>query len=88
MVKNPPANAGDRGSIPGLRRSAGVGSSSPLLYSSLGIPRTEETGGLQSVGSQRLRHGEATEHTHMRVSRKFRTLVFVCSFVCLIHEVH
>ena len=38
MVKNPPANAGDRGSVPGLRRSAGVGSSIPLLYSSLGNP--------------------------------------------------
>ena len=38
MVKNPPANAGDRGSVPGLRRSARVGSSIPLLYSSLGNP--------------------------------------------------
>ena len=35
MVKNPPANAGntgDKGSIPGSRRAAGVGSGNPLQY--------------------------------------------------------
>ena len=29
------------------------------------IPWTEEPGGLQSMGSQRVRHNWATEHTHM-----------------------
>ena len=28
------------------------------------IPWTEESGGLQSIGSQRVRHDEATEHAH------------------------
>ena len=28
------------------------------------IPRTEERGGLQSMGSQRVRHDLATKHTH------------------------
>ena len=35
MVKNPPANAGDAGntgSIPGLRRSPGEGNGNPLQY--------------------------------------------------------
>ena len=32
VVKNPPANAGDMGSIPGLGRSPGEGNSSPLHY--------------------------------------------------------
>ena len=36
--KNPPANAGDAGSIPGLGRSPGEGNSSPLRYSCLGNP--------------------------------------------------
>ena len=36
MVKNPPANAGDVGSIPGLRRSLGGGNGKPLQYSCLG----------------------------------------------------
>ena len=32
------------------------GRGSPLQYSCLGIPRTEEPGGLQSIGSQRVGH--------------------------------
>ena len=34
-VKNPPANAGDTGSIPGSGRSPGGGKGNPLQYSSL-----------------------------------------------------
>ena len=33
VVKNPPANAGDSGSIPGLVRSPGGGHGNPLQYS-------------------------------------------------------
>ena len=36
VLKNPPANAGDAGSIPGSERSPGVGSGNPLQYSCLG----------------------------------------------------
>ena len=35
MVKNPPENAGDLGSIPGLGRCPGEGNGNPLLYSCL-----------------------------------------------------
>ena len=35
MVKNPPANAGDSGSNPGLGRSPGEGNGNPLQYSCL-----------------------------------------------------
>ena len=38
VVRNLPANAGDVGSIPGSRRSPGVGNSNPLQYSCLGNP--------------------------------------------------
>ena len=41
VVKNLPANGGDVGLIPGFRRE---------------MPWTEEPGGLQSMGSQRVRH--------------------------------
>ena len=34
-VKNPPANAGDMGSIPGSGRSPGGGNGNPLQYSCL-----------------------------------------------------
>ena len=35
MVKNPPANAGDMASIPGLGRSPGAGNGNPLQHFSL-----------------------------------------------------
>ena len=38
VVKNPPANAGDEGSIPGSGRSPGEGNGNPLQYSCLGNP--------------------------------------------------
>ena len=50
MVKNPPANAGDTGLIP----ESGGRNGSPLQYFCLEDPMTEEPGGLQSTGSQRV----------------------------------
>ena len=38
VVKNPPANAGDEGSIPGSGRYFGEGNGYPLQYSRLGNP--------------------------------------------------
>ena len=59
MVKNLPANAGDIrdvGLILELGRSPGGGHGNPRQYSCLENPWTEEPGGLQSMGSQRVRH--------------------------------
>ena len=59
MVKNPSNNAGDTGdvgSIPGPGRSPGGGNGNPLQYLAWNIPWTEEPGGLQSIGSQRVGH--------------------------------
>ena len=49
-------NAGDLSSIPGLGRSPGEEKGYPLQYSCLRIPWTEEPGGLESMGSQRVGH--------------------------------
>ena len=38
VVKSLPANAGDRGLIPGLGRSPGEGNGNPIHYSCLGNP--------------------------------------------------
>ena len=38
VVKNPPANAGDAGSIPGSGRSLGVGNGNPFQYPCLDNP--------------------------------------------------
>ena len=59
VVKNPPANTrntGDVGSIPGSGRSSGGGNGNPLQYFAREIPWTEEPGGLESMGSQRIRY--------------------------------
>ena len=42
VVKNPPANAGDLGLIPGLGRSPGEESGNPLQYSCLENPMDRE----------------------------------------------
>ena len=50
-------SAGDPGSIPALGRSPGEGNGNPLQYPCLGnLIDREEPGGLQSMGSQRVRH--------------------------------
>ena len=54
VVKNPPANAGDMGSIPGTGRSPAERNGNPFQYSCLKIPWTEEPGRLQSIGLQRV----------------------------------
>ena len=53
MVKNPPANAGDTGSIPGLGRSPREGNGNSLQYSCLENPMTEELNELQPMGLQK-----------------------------------
>ena len=66
MVKKPPTNAGDTGdtgSIPGLGRSPGEGNGNPLQYYCLGnLMDREETGRLQSMGSQRIKHNLVTNN--------------------------
>ena len=56
VVKNLPANAGNPGSVPGSERSPGGGHGSPLQYSRLENFTDKEPGGLQSIGSPRVRH--------------------------------
>ena len=58
-VKNLPANAEDVNSIPGSGRSPGGGNGNSFQNSCLENPWTEEPGGLQSMGSQRVRRDRA-----------------------------
>ena len=51
VVKNPPANAGDTGSIPGSVRSPGEGNGNPFQHSCL-----NPTDRLLSVRSQSVGH--------------------------------
>ena len=49
VVKNPPANAGYAGSIPGSGRLPGEGIGNPLQYYSLGNPMDRGAVGLQEL---------------------------------------
>ena len=61
VVKNATTSAGDVGLIPGSGRSPGEGNGNALQYSCREIPRTEEPGGLDSMGLQRVGHNLATK---------------------------
>ena len=56
MVKNLPAMQETQVQSPGLGRSPREGNGYPLQYSCLENPMEEETGGLQFMESQRIRH--------------------------------
>ena len=53
-------NAGDLSSIPGSGRAPGEGNGKPLHILAWRIAWTEESGGLQSTGSQRVGHYRVT----------------------------
>ena len=58
--KESACNAGDLSLIPGLGRSFGGGHDNSLVFLCGESPWTEEPGGLQSTGSQRVRHDWVT----------------------------
>ena len=62
--KESTCNAGVLGSIPGLGRSPGGGHGNPHSILAWRSPWTEEPGGLQSMGLQRVRHNRVAKHTH------------------------
>ena len=79
MIKNLPASARDirdTVSIPGWGRSPGEGNGYPLQYSCLDNPWTEETGELQSMGSQRVGHDWSDLAQHPILLG----LIFECNF--------
>ena len=61
VVKNPPANEGDAGSITGLGISPGEGNGNPLQYSCLGHPMTRGGWWATVHGVARVRHNLATK---------------------------
>ena len=56
MVKNPPAKAGDVGSIPGSEDPLGENMATHSSVLAWEIPWTEDPGGQQTIGSQRVGH--------------------------------
>ena len=69
-VENPPAmqDTRDEGLIPGSGRFPGEGNGNLLQYSCHRNPRTEEPGGLPSIGLQRVRHDLANKQQQQTTS--------------------
>ena len=68
VVKHPPTNAGDArdvGSIPGSGRSPGEGNATYSSILAWKIPWSEEPGGPESMGSQRVGHNWTSKHTQI-----------------------
>ena len=63
MVKNPPATAGDVGLIPGGEDPLEEEMATHSSILAWRIPWTEEPGGLQSMGSQRVGHDLGLNNT-------------------------
>ena len=57
VIKNPPVNAGDKGSVPGSERSPGGGNDNPLQYSCLENPMDREAWRARVHGVGRLSKG-------------------------------
>ena len=53
MVKNPPANAGDIGLIPGSGRAPVEENDNPFQYSCLGNHTERELGGVATIGQDK-----------------------------------
>ena len=70
VIKNPPTNAGDVGSIPGSGRSPGKGNDDPLQYSCLQNSMDREARRLQSTVSQGVRHDLVSKQQHYQYQLK------------------
>ena len=80
-------NEGDLGLIPGLGRSPGGGHDTPVQYSLLeDTPWTEEPGGQQSLGLQRVRHDWATKHIHVNISIPSASWLPVAGYCCIVEH--
>ena len=76
MVKNPPANAGDVGSVPGSGRSPGGGRGNPLQYSCQDNPTDRgawraAVHGVAKSWTQLSVRARAHTHTHTSISHIF-----------------
>ena len=76
-------DAQDPGSIPGSGRSPGEGNATHSSVLAWRIPWTEEPGGLQSTGSQRVGQDRATTHLHLAKGLQFQLLIPCCPLLLL-----
>ena len=83
VVKNPPTNAGDVGSIPGSGRSPGGGHGHPLQYSCLGNPMDRGAWRATVHGVSRRQHNWSTKQAHTKLITH-RPTVNACRIVVVL----
>ena len=66
VVKNPPTNTGDAGSVPGSGRSPGGGNGNPLQCSCLGNPMDREETSRSPCGRKELDMTEQSNNKSFR----------------------
>ena len=81
MVKNPPASAGDTkdtGSIPGLRRSPGVGKGNMLQYSCLknSVNRGARRATIHGVAKSQTR---LSDQAHIAAAKSLQSCLTLCN---------
>ena len=77
--KESACNAGDQGSIPGSERSLEKEMATHSSILACGILWTEEPGGLQSIGLQRVRHDSTTTtFKHISINACY---IFTCEWI-------
>ena len=86
--KESSCNTGVLGLIPGSGRSPGEGYGNPFQYSCWRIPRTEELGGLQFMGLQRVGHDWATNTFTLSVTNVVEHLYLLAVHVSSLVKCH
>ena len=72
MGKESVCNAGETGLIHGLGTSPGEGHGNPLWYFCWEIPWTEQSDGLQSMGSQKVGHDLVTKNSSIEENENWK----------------
>ena len=84
VVKNPPANAGDTGSIPGWGRSPGEGNGNSLQYSVLGNPIDRGVWRASLQGCKNVGHNLVAKQQHCLLKIFVKRVDFI-HFHCPYH---
>ena len=86
MVNNPPANVGDMDLIPVSEKARGEGNGNPSSILTWEIPQTEEPGGLQFMGLQRVGQELVTKQQVLLFITDINNRYITSTFTYFVHR--